>query len=66
MGLTTSGMTLGTPDFLAPESLVAGKPVDHRADLYAVGVMLYQMLTGTIPRGVFRPASVAASHNARL
>lgn len=55
--VTGSGLTLGTPDFAAPESLISGMLVDHRADLYAVGVMLYHMLTGDIPRGVFRPVS---------
>ena len=56
-GLTSAGVFLGTKDFAAPESLTEGMIVDHRADLYAVGVMLYQMLTGALPRGVFRPAS---------
>jgi len=61
LGLTQTGTALGTPDFVAPESLITGMIVDHRADLYAVGVMLYQMLTGQIPRGVFKPASEAAA-----
>ena len=52
--LTRSDMSLGTPDFIAPESMIPGLKVDARADLYAVGVMLYQMLTGRIPRGRFR------------
>ncbi len=55
--LTLSNMAVGTPDFVAPEALVPGAPVDARADLYAVGVMLYQMLTGNIPRGAWHPAS---------
>ena len=45
-GLTRSNVAMGTPDFVAPEALIAGIPIDQRADLYAVGVMLYQMLTG--------------------
>ncbi|MFM7604235.1 MAG: serine/threonine-protein kinase, partial [Prosthecobacter sp.] len=45
-GLTKTNMAMGTPDFVAPEALIAGIPLDGRADLYAVGVMLYQMLTG--------------------
>jgi serine/threonine protein kinase len=57
IGLTRSGMTMGTPDFVAPEALMMGVTVDHRADLYAIGVMLYQMITGKIPRGVFSPAT---------
>ena len=55
--LTRSHITMGTPDFVAPEALVAGVVVDHRADLYAVGVMLYQMLTGEVPRGMFKMPS---------
>ena len=58
--LTITGLALGTPEYAAPESLVTGMVVDHRADLYAVGVMLYNMLTGSIPRGVFKPVSEAA------
>ncbi len=57
-GFTQSNMAVGTPDFVAPEALIPGMPVDGRADLYAVGVMLYQMLTGQIPRGAWQPASV--------
>jgi serine/threonine protein kinase len=57
-GLTKTGYAMGTPDFVAPEALTLGAAIDGRADLYAVGVMLYQMLTGNIPRGAFKPASV--------
>ncbi len=53
-GLTMSNVALGTPDFIAPEALDADQVADHRADLYAVGVMLYQMLTGKVPRGIFK------------
>ncbi|MFO1486501.1 MAG: protein kinase [Verrucomicrobiaceae bacterium] len=52
-GLTRSGMTLGTLHYMAPEALMLGAAVDHRADLYAVGVMLYYMLTGSLPQGMF-------------
>jgi serine/threonine protein kinase len=41
---------LGTPDFVAPEALIPGTIPDHRGDLYSLGVMFYQMLTGVIPR----------------
>ncbi len=57
-GLTKTGLAMGTPDYVAPETLTLGMTVDGRADLYAVGVMLYQMLTGNVPRGAFKPASV--------
>ncbi len=52
-GLTKTNMAMGTPDFVAPEALIPGVPLDGRADLYAIGVMLYQMLTGEIPRGLW-------------
>jgi|GEM_PF-886504 len=56
-GITVTGMAMGTPDYVAPETLTLGVEVDGRADIYAVGVMLYQMLTGDIPRGMFRMPS---------
>jgi serine/threonine protein kinase len=56
-GLTQTGMAMGTPDYVAPETLMLGSDVDGRADIYAVGVMLYQMLTGDIPRGMFKMPS---------
>src|SRR5262249_29523428 len=46
--LTGSGMLVGTPAYLSPEQ-VTGGAVDHRADIYALGVMAYEMLTGTPP-----------------
>ncbi len=57
-GLTKTGLAMGTPDYVAPEALILGANVDHRADLYAVGVMLYQMLTGVVPRGAWKDAHV--------
>jgi hypothetical protein len=55
--LTLSDTALGTPGFASPEALTDGATVDHRADIYAVGVILYQMLTGNIPRGAFEMPS---------
>jgi serine/threonine protein kinase len=56
-GLTQSGLALGTLHYMAPEALVLGAGVDHRADLYSLGVMLYQMLTGSLPQGIFKMPS---------
>jgi serine/threonine protein kinase/thiol-disulfide isomerase/thioredoxin len=56
-GLTRSGMALGTLHYMAPEALMLGSSVDGRADVYAMGVMLYQMLTGRLPQGIFKMPS---------
>lgn len=65
-GLTRSDMSMGTPDFIAPEALMTGIKVDQRADLFAIGVMLYNMLTGEIPRGLFQMPSVRVGADARF
>jgi len=57
-GLTQSGMAMGTLHYMAPECLTLGTSADHRADIYAVGVMLYQMLTGKLPKGLFKLPSL--------
>ena len=59
--LTGIGMPMGTPDYMAPEQ-VTGDNVDGRADLYALGVVLYQMLTGTTPFQGETPMQIAARH----
>ena len=51
--LTYVGGPLGTAEYMAPEQTEDATKADHRADLYAVGVVIYEMLTGMRPRGVF-------------
>jgi serine/threonine protein kinase len=64
--LTQSNMAMGTPDYAAPEQYDSKADIDHRADLYALGVMLYQMLTGTVPRGSWQQPSVLCGCDVRL
>ncbi len=56
-GLTRSDQVMGTPHYMAPEQMERPLEVDHRADLFALGVVLYEMLTGSLPRGAFEPPS---------
>ena len=55
--LTGEGQVMGTPHYMAPEQFEHPKDVDHRADIYSLGVVFYQMLTGELPIGKFAPPS---------
>jgi serine/threonine protein kinase len=64
--VTTSGVALGTPRYIAPEQARGLADIDHRADIYALGVLLYEMLTGDLPVGSFAPPSSRPGVDPRL
>ena len=51
--LTQGNLVMGTPSYMAPEQLEHPSEVDHRADVYSLGVVFYEMLTGQLPKGRF-------------
>jgi serine/threonine protein kinase len=63
--LTASGSLMGTLEYMAPEQL-AGRAVDQRADLYSVGVLFYELLTGDVPRGSWKPPSTLKKLNPQV
>jgi serine/threonine protein kinase len=64
--LTGAGQVMGTPHYMAPEQLEHPQSVDHRADIYSLGVVFYQMLTGELPLGRFAPPSRKVQVDVRL
>jgi hypothetical protein len=64
--LTVNTGLMGTPQYMAPEQIERPSEVDHRADLYSVGVIFYEMLTGELPLGRFPLPSQKAHTDARL
>jgi serine/threonine protein kinase len=64
--LTLSGSALGTPAYMAPEQIERPQDVDHRADIYSLGVVFYEMLTGELPLGRFPAPSETAGVDPRL
>ena len=65
-GLSEAGKVLGTPRYMAPEQAECPAGVDHRADIYALGVVFYQMLTGKLPGKPVEPPSKNVRVDVRL
>ena len=64
--LTGTHQVMGTPRYMAPEQMQASSEVDHRADIYSLGVVFYEMLTGELPIGRFDPPSKKVRIDVRL
>jgi len=66
LSLTGTGQLMGTLGYMAPEQLQQAHGVDHRADIYSLGVVFYEMLTGQLPIGRFEPPSKKVQVDVRL
>ncbi|MGH7193702.1 MAG: serine/threonine-protein kinase, partial [Candidatus Saccharimonadales bacterium] len=64
--LTRAEQVMGTPLYMAPEQMQGSHAVDHRADIYSLGVVFYEMLTGELPVGRFAPPSQKVQVDVRL
>ena len=63
---TSIGVALGTPAYMSPEQVAADPQVDHRADIYAVGVVAYEMLCGRTPFIATTPQALLAAHLSQI
>lgn len=64
--LSHAGQRMGTAHYMAPEQARGATNIDHRADIYSLGVVIYEMLTGELPIGRFAPPSRTVKLDGRL
>jgi len=64
-GITGAGVMIGTPEYMSPEQ-VEGKEVDQRSDIYSLGVILYEMLTGRAPFEGDTPFTIGVKHKSEI
>lgn len=64
-GYTSAGMAIGTPAYMAPEQIAADPAADHRMDLYALGLLAYELLTGRVPFKESSPQQTMAAQLTR-
>ena len=64
--LTATHQVMGTLRYMAPEQMLGTREVDHRADIYSLGVIFYELLTGELPMGKFAPPSKRVQVDVRL
>ena len=64
-GITGAGVMIGTPEYMSPEQ-VEGKDVDQRSDIYSLGIILYEMLTGRVPFEGDTPFTIGVKHKSEI
>jgi len=64
-GITDRGIRIGTPEYMSPEQ-VEGKPADQRSDIYSLGIVLYELVSGKVPFSGDTPLSIALKHKTAI